>query len=108
MDKLAAGSCTKYHADAPADYFKRIRFWKTPGAPVRQWRKQLPGLQRLAAGLAAGQGMTAQLAALRTFAGRRPWLTTAAMLALPASWFVVFYLAALVSLFISASGKSIR
>ncbi len=46
--------------------------------------------------------MTAQLAALRTFAGRRPWLTTAAMLALPASWFVVFYLAALVSLFISA------
>ena len=33
MDKLAAGSCAKYHADAPADYFKRISFWKTP---VRQ------------------------------------------------------------------------
>ncbi len=33
MDKLAAGSCHRYHADAPASYFARIRFWKTP---VRQ------------------------------------------------------------------------
>jgi putative spermidine/putrescine transport system substrate-binding protein len=30
MDKLQAGSCTKYHANAPASYFQSIRFWKTP------------------------------------------------------------------------------
>jgi putative spermidine/putrescine transport system permease protein len=46
--------------------------------------------------------MSGAIALLRTFAGRRPWLTTAATLAFPAAWFVVFYLAALVSLFISA------
>jgi putative spermidine/putrescine transport system permease protein len=46
--------------------------------------------------------MSASVASLRAFAGRRPWVATAAMLALPATWFVIFYLAALVSLFISA------
>jgi putative spermidine/putrescine transport system substrate-binding protein len=30
MDKLKAGSCAQYHADAPAAYFKKISFWKTP------------------------------------------------------------------------------
>jgi len=30
MNKITPGSCTKYHADAPAAYFKRISFWKTP------------------------------------------------------------------------------
>jgi putative spermidine/putrescine transport system substrate-binding protein len=30
MDKIAAGSCAQYHADAPASYFNRIKFWKTP------------------------------------------------------------------------------
>ncbi len=30
MNKLAAGSCTKYHLNAPAAYFDRIKFWKTP------------------------------------------------------------------------------
>ncbi|MDE1174336.1 MAG: ABC transporter substrate-binding protein [Parvibaculaceae bacterium] len=32
MDKLEAGSCTKYHLDAPASYFDKIKFWKTPRA----------------------------------------------------------------------------
>jgi putative spermidine/putrescine transport system substrate-binding protein len=30
MDKLKPGSCATYHADAPASYFARIKFWKTP------------------------------------------------------------------------------
>ena len=30
MDAQQAGSCAQYHADAPADYFKKISFWKTP------------------------------------------------------------------------------
>lgn len=30
MDKIAAGSCAQYHGDASAEYFNRIKFWKTP------------------------------------------------------------------------------
>jgi putative spermidine/putrescine transport system substrate-binding protein len=30
MDKLSKGSCRQYHANAPAAYFRSIRFWKTP------------------------------------------------------------------------------
>ena len=30
MNKIQAGSCAKYHLDAPAPYYKSIRFWKTP------------------------------------------------------------------------------
>jgi putative spermidine/putrescine transport system substrate-binding protein len=30
MEKLSAGSCAQYHADAPGSYFNTIKFWKTP------------------------------------------------------------------------------
>src|SRR5216117_3109375 len=30
MDKLQAGSCKLYHADAPQSYFDAIALWKTP------------------------------------------------------------------------------
>ena len=30
MEKLAKGSCTQYSANAPAAYYKSIKFWKTP------------------------------------------------------------------------------
>jgi putative spermidine/putrescine transport system substrate-binding protein len=30
MDEMQKGSCAQYHADAPASYFKSIRFWRTP------------------------------------------------------------------------------
>ena len=30
MEKLQAGSCAQYHANAPASYFSTIKFWKTP------------------------------------------------------------------------------
>ncbi|TMV59119.1 ABC transporter substrate-binding protein, partial [Thioclava sp. BHET1] len=30
MDALEAGSCTKYHLNAPKTYFEQIHFWKTP------------------------------------------------------------------------------
>ncbi|MCW6507593.1 ABC transporter substrate-binding protein [Lichenifustis flavocetrariae] len=30
MDAQQAGSCAKYHLDAPANYLKSIKFWKTP------------------------------------------------------------------------------
>jgi putative spermidine/putrescine transport system substrate-binding protein len=32
MDKLSAGSCKQYHADASESYFNQIKFWKTPVA----------------------------------------------------------------------------
>jgi putative spermidine/putrescine transport system substrate-binding protein len=30
MESLQAGSCAQYHADASAEYFSKIKFWKTP------------------------------------------------------------------------------
>jgi putative spermidine/putrescine transport system substrate-binding protein len=30
MDRIQAGACAKYHANAPASYFNSIRFWRTP------------------------------------------------------------------------------
>jgi putative spermidine/putrescine transport system substrate-binding protein len=30
MDRIQAGACAKYHANAPASYFDSIRFWRTP------------------------------------------------------------------------------
>ena len=30
MNKLQAGGCAAYHANAPDAYFKTIKFWKTP------------------------------------------------------------------------------
>jgi putative spermidine/putrescine transport system substrate-binding protein len=30
MDKIQAGSCEEYHANAPLSYFKAIALWKTP------------------------------------------------------------------------------
>jgi len=47
MDKLTAGSCAAYHANAPESYYNTIKFWKTPLAqcgngqndcvPFQQW-----------------------------------------------------------------------
>jgi putative spermidine/putrescine transport system substrate-binding protein len=47
MDKISGGSCAAYHANAPEEYFKTIKFWKTPLAqcgngkndcvPFQQW-----------------------------------------------------------------------
>jgi putative spermidine/putrescine transport system substrate-binding protein len=30
MERIKAGSCTQYHANAPAAYFNSISFWRTP------------------------------------------------------------------------------
>ena len=30
MDRMQKGSCAQYHVNAPASYFKSIKFWKTP------------------------------------------------------------------------------
>jgi putative spermidine/putrescine transport system substrate-binding protein len=32
MEKIKTGSCSQYHANAPAAYFLSIKFWKTPVA----------------------------------------------------------------------------
>ena len=32
MEKLVKGSCKEYSANAPASYYKSIKFWKTPVA----------------------------------------------------------------------------
>ena len=39
MDKIAKGSCAKYHADAPLSYFRKIYFWKTPIADCGDGKK---------------------------------------------------------------------
>jgi putative spermidine/putrescine transport system substrate-binding protein len=40
MDKLSAGSCAQYHANAPASYFNTIKFWKTPIATCPNGKKE--------------------------------------------------------------------
>jgi putative spermidine/putrescine transport system substrate-binding protein len=30
MNEIEAGSCSKYHLDAPSSHFEKIHFWKTP------------------------------------------------------------------------------
>jgi len=30
MNEIEAGSCEKYHLNAPASYYEKIKFWKTP------------------------------------------------------------------------------
>jgi putative spermidine/putrescine transport system substrate-binding protein len=49
MNKISAGACTQYHANAPLSYFKAISLWKTPIAtcgngqnncvPYSQWQQ---------------------------------------------------------------------
>jgi putative spermidine/putrescine transport system substrate-binding protein len=39
MDKIQAGSCAQYHANAPDAYFKSIKFWKTPVADCGNGKK---------------------------------------------------------------------
>jgi putative spermidine/putrescine transport system substrate-binding protein len=39
MDKIAKGSCSKYHANAPLSYYKTIKFWKTPVADCGNGKK---------------------------------------------------------------------
>jgi putative spermidine/putrescine transport system substrate-binding protein len=40
MDASAPGSCHQYHADASAQYFAQIKFWKTPIATCPDGTKQ--------------------------------------------------------------------
>ena len=39
MDKLSKGTCHAYHADAPTQYLRQIRFWKTPVADCGNGQK---------------------------------------------------------------------
>jgi len=39
MDKLAKGSCTAFHANAPESFYRSIRFWKTPLADCGNGKK---------------------------------------------------------------------
>lgn len=43
MDKLEAGSCAKYHLNAPASYFSQIKFWKTPRVECADGSKKCTG-----------------------------------------------------------------
>ena len=103
MNKITPGSCTALPRRRAGGVFQAHQLLENPGARLRQWRDKLPGLQRLAAGLAIDQGLTrigSQKQARSSGAARTS--TTAATLSLPAIWFIVFYLAALVLLFVSA------
>ena len=57
MNKLSKGSCAKYHANAPAAYFKKIYFWKTPISTCRQRPEQLRPLHDVAAGMDTAEGL---------------------------------------------------
>ena len=39
MDKITAGACAQFHANASASYFTTIKFWKTPIADCGNGRK---------------------------------------------------------------------
>jgi len=39
MNRLAKGSCTAYHANAPESYYRSIKFWKTPLADCGNGKK---------------------------------------------------------------------
>jgi putative spermidine/putrescine transport system substrate-binding protein len=39
MNKISAGACHQYHADAPLSYFAQIKFWKTPVADCGNGKK---------------------------------------------------------------------
>jgi putative spermidine/putrescine transport system substrate-binding protein len=39
MNRIAKGSCAKYHANAPLSYYKTIKFWKTPIADCGNGKK---------------------------------------------------------------------
>jgi putative spermidine/putrescine transport system substrate-binding protein len=39
MNKLAAGSCAQYHANAPESFYASIKFWKTPVADCGNGQK---------------------------------------------------------------------
>jgi putative spermidine/putrescine transport system substrate-binding protein len=39
MNKIRAGACHQYHADAPLSYFRQIKFWKTPVADCGNGKK---------------------------------------------------------------------
>ncbi len=39
MDAIEAGACAKYHLNAPASYFNKIHFWKTPLPTCADGRK---------------------------------------------------------------------
>jgi putative spermidine/putrescine transport system substrate-binding protein len=39
MNKLSAGACHQYHADAPLSYYAQIKFWKTPIADCGNGKK---------------------------------------------------------------------
>jgi putative spermidine/putrescine transport system substrate-binding protein len=39
MNKISAGACHQYHADAPLSYFRQIKFWKTPVADCGNGKK---------------------------------------------------------------------
>ena len=107
MNKLAAGSCEQYHANAPLAYFKQIYFWKTPIAHVRlDVAAELHGLHEVAAGLDPAQGLSPDGIGVRREVGgalwRRPWLKAISLLTPPVGAFVVVYIAALAALFVTA------
>jgi putative spermidine/putrescine transport system substrate-binding protein len=39
MDRIQAGACAKYHANAPTSYFDSIHFWRTPTADCGNGRR---------------------------------------------------------------------
>ena len=107
MDKIPKGSCAKYHANAPLSYFRKIYFWKTPIADVRQRQERLHGLHQVATGLdrrsRAERALRPERAAgLGGALWRRSWLKGLGVLALPVAAFAGVYIAALVALFVSS------
>ena len=110
MDKLQAGSCAEYHANAPAAI-------STPSACGRRRSRPVTTASRIAcptrsgfprgprksskASKAAG-GTPTRRARVSAALWRRPWARATILLTPPLAWFVLLYLAALVVLLITA------
>ncbi len=123
MEKLAKGSCKQYSANAPAAYYKSIKFWKTPVTDCGDIPGQgLHVLLEVGAGLDAGEGVgQPRRGGRRHFdvdggpsaaggpsahrppgAWRRPGAKALGQIGLPLAAFLIVYVAALVALLVSS------
>ena len=125
MDKLQAGSCAVYHADAPASYIAQARPVEDAAGDLRQRPEQLRAIRQLGHSLEHAGEVASEsddrtagtrpadksrsqvirnvwLLRLSTALWRRPWARATLLLTPPLAWFLLVYVASLVVLLVTA------